>query len=149
MINLPQKIQENLLPNQISNITNWWDELSLEEQQIISILYNETDLEEGVSIELCGEFIDEEDDFENEFWTIGGLYQYLVNHEIYLKDFSIHVGGVCSAHQQAITVGQKGIIPAHFHCPLQNKACPMLQLLKFSPNQSLKLSAKLTKHIVS
>lgn len=145
MLNLPQQLQDNLLPNQLNDITSWWEELESEEQKIIANLYDELPLEEGVAIQLCADFIDEEEDWENELWTVGGLYQYLVNHEIYLKDFSLHVGGICSAHKEAIEVGKKGLIPTDFQCPLKDANCPMKKLLQFKPKHTLKLYPKLLK----
>lgn len=142
MLNLPQQLQENLLSNQLHDITSWWEELEAEEQEVIAILYDEKPLDEGFSIELCADFIDEDEDIENEIWTVGGLYQYLVNHEIYLKDFSLHVGGICSAHKEAIRVGKSGIIPAGFQCPLKDSDCPMKKLLELKPQHTLKLYPK-------
>lgn len=141
MLPPPKQLQDKLShPKSQAEIEDWWYNLEHIEQEALYYLYDEDRNGDGneVEIEWRGAFIEEED-YNNEVWTIGGLYQYMVNHELYIKDVARVMGGICTAHPAAVAVGQKGVFPASFCCPLDKKDCPIRQILHLNKGKSLKL----------
>lgn len=145
MLQPPKQLQDNL-PNNKSKeeVEDWWYNLEHLEKEALYYLYDEERQDKEVEIEWRGAFVEEED-YNNELWTIGGLYMYMVNHELYIKDVSVVVGGICTAHPEAVKVGQKGVLPASFCCPLDKKDCPIRQILDLRKGKSLKLFPHLKK----
>ena len=66
------------------------------------------------------------------------LYEYLVNHEIYLEDGrTFHI---CSAHPAARVALARGVVPAGFQCPRADAACPMRALLALAGGRDVQLA---------
>lgn len=139
MLKPPEKLTNHLPTLQSQEeVEEWWYNLEHLQQEALYFLYEENHNQDELEIEWRGAFIEDED-WTNELWTIGGLYQYMVNHELYIKDIAVHVGGTCTAHPEAVAVGKKGVLPASFCCPLDRKDCPMRKILDLKKGKSLKL----------
>lgn len=67
------------------------------------------------------------------------LYDYLVNHEIWLQD--THVFHICSAEPEARAVLRQRHLPIDFACPRRaNERCPMRQLLALCPGHAVRFT---------
>lgn len=81
--------------------------------------------------DLCRRKDEEEDAFPVD------LYEYLVNHEIFLAEERHY--HVCTAHEAARAAVRAGVVPATFSCPLERPECPMRRVLDTSPGRALHL----------
>lgn len=142
MCTLPPLMKENLLKAQLKELEDWWTTLNIEQQTILQTLYTEDVEQQKLKIEFCGRFVQDDEIEDKAFWKVGGLYQYLINHELYFEQWEHYVGGICSAHPKALEVAQEGVLKSDFTCPLKDKNCPMLKLLRLNPGKSLEFYAK-------
>ena len=143
---IPNQLKENPFNNQLDVLENWWVALDAKEKELLSKLYDEKINPDELKIEFCGEFVSDEELNENPFWEVGGLYEYLVNHELDFTIWTHHLGGTCTAHQKAIDAGKKGVLKSDFACPFKDKDCPMRKILSISPGKTFLFYAKL-KHL--
>lgn len=139
---LPKKIRSQISAKEITNVENWWEKLSPENQKNLESLYLQEDekAENTISIYLCGKFVEQERPDDRDIFWVNHLYNFIVNHELKLYPERRFVsGGICSANLSAQEAIKSGFIPKGFNCPEKKKNCLMLNVLHRNPGKSVKL----------
>jgi hypothetical protein len=153
---LPLHVVQGLSTTELNLVNHWWAHLAEAERTELAAQWdtrkdscatapsaedNKGETKPRISIQVCGNFIDEElreteEEFPNDF------YEYLVNHEIFLVDLqrSFHI---CTRHPEAQGAICRGRIPVGFNCPFKSKDCPMQTLLSLSGGRSVTLRLRL------
>jgi hypothetical protein len=153
---LPLHVVQGLSITEIKLVNYWWNHLAEEERTRLlaqwdvkndswanapSLKDNRKGPKPRISIQVCGNFVDEElqeieEEFPNDF------YEYLVNHEMFLVDLqrSFHI---CTQHPEAQKAIRHGKIPSDFHCPFKSQDCPMQTLMSLSSERSVALDLEL------
>lgn len=92
-------------------------------------------------IELVGELVDDDVDFEHDELK-QNLLEYINNHEevqFFLLERELHI---CRAHASARKVLTDGFLPADFVCPLGASDCPMRTILIHAGGKSVMIRAR-------
>jgi hypothetical protein len=151
---IPQQLLSGLSVKQARAVRSFWRGLDEAARIELDLLYDERAdscayLHTGdpgekatwqkLAVRVEGRLVTRQDDESKDTFPNIDFYEYLVNHEIYLKEFH-HLFHVCSAHEHARATLRKGLIPASFSCPFAKTECPMLRLLGTAPGCSIALS---------
>lgn len=139
---IPRKLTSKIPAKALFQIENWWEKLDAENQKELHSLYqNESFVDDNImiSIQLCGKFVEQDKVLSSQPFWLNYFYDYLVNHEVFLIDRVLHIGGICSSNNVAEQVFRNGFIPQNFLCPLKKENCLMKNLLEFEPKKSLQL----------
>jgi hypothetical protein len=136
-MSLPMMFREALARAGLRAIDEWWAHLDPSSRSDALHLWHECSQDEsGLEVRVEARFADDHEEARGDFWH-SDLYDYLVNHEIYLLDPPpFHI---CTQHPLAAAAARAGFIPHDFTCPLQAGDCPMRRLLAHSPGKSVRL----------
>jgi hypothetical protein len=121
----PAMLRKGLSPTQQTAAERWWASLAAAQQRSL-----------GVPREralLVGRFVEPAEPEE----STRDLYEYLVNHELWLEDGRPYF--ICTAHAGARKVLRRGRIPATFRCPRAERACPMRAILDAAGGRDVRL----------
>jgi hypothetical protein len=146
---IPKRILAKLSSQEKSEAEDWWHSLDYENKAELtkSYLIEKVKQQEPHTLTFYGKFVEGNEPYgKDEFWVLE-LYEYLVNHEIYIQELQLHVGGVCTSQKAAQKSTQKGFIDANFSCPLGKTDCRMREPLKYGEGKSLKLFIKVSEII--
>ena len=132
MTDLPNIIQHTIPLAELTNVENWWQKLSPENQKELSAVYNEeieTD-NQKVAIQFCGKFVEQEPTESTDTYWINHFYEYIVNHELIVDEYELIGGYTCSVNQAAENAIRTGLLQKDFVCPDGSSSCLMRKLLQ-------------------
>jgi hypothetical protein len=108
-----------------NTVAAWWAELSDADREALRLCKRSKLLVEWVEAD------GGDDDAD-------ALYDYLVNHEVYLVDPPpLHI---CSAEPAAREAIRRRVLPSAFRCPRRDGACPMRALLDRHPGTDVRFT---------
>ncbi|MEO1258640.1 MAG: hypothetical protein AAFZ15_07575 [Bacteroidota bacterium] len=143
---IKRKFKTEISLKEITQIEDWWNKLSEENQQELEAYYLDEDKnqDEIVSIFLCGKFVEQEKrQYEKDIFWINHFYDYIISHELHMAVAKpLHVGGICSSNNLAEQSIRQGIFKAGYICPLKKKECIIENLLKREKGKSFELYLK-------
>jgi len=138
---IKRKIKTDISIKQITQIEDWWNKLSIENQQELEEFYLDEDKnqEEIVSIYLCGKYVEQEREYKKDVFWINHFYEFIINHELHMNDTHVHVGGICSTNNLAEKSIREGIFLKGYKCPLKKENCIIENILKEEEGKSFEL----------
>ena len=136
---LPEDFKMILPQEKLNEAIQWWDNLSQENQQVLSNFYTEgessviqlveavnEELEHRERISFEADIITDTDalEFPNQDY-----YENLIGNEVYLcvRGPTFHI---CKAHKKLRLYLLLGILPTNFNCFISNSQCEMTKYLK-------------------
>ena len=152
---LPKWLSRRVTKNEIKTIIAWWDTLSPTEQtelrktdrrkeRLINRQIKLGPPGDDAWITLTGYFVDLDSIDADEPWWPQDLYEYYVNHEVYLIEPRV-LFHICTHPEGAGPYLKNGLIPSHFTCPLQRQHCPMKTIMAQGKGRHLRLLPTIKK----
>jgi len=143
-----RKFKTLISAKELTQIENWWQKLSLENQTSLRRLIEieEEQDQQTVAIQLCGKFVEQEQIQKNDVFWVNHFYDYIISHELFVDESVPHIGGISSATTLAEQSIRKGFFPLNYKCPLRKKDCIMVKLLsqqRFEKGLALYLKFKI------
>src|SRR5262249_17976366 len=124
-------------------IEEWWTQLDDDGRADALQLWQDCgQTRAGISVKVDASFLDEAAEDGRDFWH-NDFYEYLVNHEIYVKQMPVF--HICPRHPAPREAARLGFIPHDFSCPFASGDCPMRKLLDIAPGKSVRLRVSLTR----
>lgn len=135
----PDDLRHGLSSAEERHLDAWWKGLSADDRRsLLAPCDRRAPQQARRRLHVVGSFGDADVDAEERAFPID-LYEYLVNHEIYLSDDPGPTYHICTRHPAAARVVRAGLVPATFSCPLRRQECPMRRVLALGGGRSLRL----------
>ncbi len=123
----PAMLRKGLSPKQRTEAERWWASLAGAQRRSLGLPRERT--------LVVGRFVEPGEPDEG---TNDDLYEYLVNHELWLEDGRRY--HICTAHEGARKVLARGRIPGAFRCPRGERACPMRAIVDAAGGRDVRLA---------